>query len=60
MSTTETKMVTRKLVWLNGSHYVALPAEFLRKWHLTKGDQVEITIYNQGLLITRPQGDRHQ
>lgn len=50
--------VDRRLVRLGGSLVVAVPTEIVERWSLDKGDEVRITVLEEGIKIEPKQPTR--
>ena len=45
------KHVDRRLMKMGGSLVMALPDEMVKQWHLEKGDQVRVTVLEDGVKV---------
>ncbi len=45
------KHVDRRLMKMGGSLVMAVPDEMVKQWHLEKGDQVRVTVLEDGIRV---------
>jgi len=53
------KLKIRKITKISGTHYIALPNEWVKNSGLGKSDELSIFLSNDGSLVIRAGGDTH-